>query len=259
MKTAIFDIDGTLANLSHRLHLLPNYDAFFAQAGGDIAIWPMVNLAIKLYDCDYQIILVSGRTDRIRKETENWLDHHGIKYAELYMRPDGDYRKDYIIKKEILAQIHKDFDNLDIQFVVDDRSSVVRMWREEGLICLQCAEWEEVGHKIPLKKGLLTLMVGPSGAGKSTWLYNAIEGGNKYGILRGHIISSDELREDLCGDFRDQSKNAEVFAAVHAIAKTRIAHGLPCVIDATHIKRADRLASMACADGGPVRYIEKWW
>src|ERR1019366_8677102 len=166
MKTVIFDIDGTLANLMHRVHLLPNYDAFYDQAPADMAIWPMVDLAKLLYASDYQIILVSGRTERIRTETENWLTHHGIKYAELYMRPEGDYRKDYIIKKEILAQIRKDFDDPDIQFVVDDRSSVVKMWRDEGLICLQCAEWEEKSVRPIVPKGLLTIMIGPSGAGK---------------------------------------------------------------------------------------------
>ena len=100
---------------------------------------------------------------------------------------------------------------------------------------------------------ILTLMVGPSGAGKTTWLGSGAA--KVLGILPRHVLSSDETREDLCGDFRDQSKNGLVFAAVNAQARVRLAHGLPTVIDATHLRRHDRLASVELARGGPIRYI----
>ncbi len=100
---------------------------------------------------------------------------------------------------------------------------------------------------------ILTLMVGPSGAGKTTWLLGAAA--REMGIRPRHVLSSDETREDLCGDFRDQSKNGLVFAAVNAQARVRLAHGLPTVIDATHLRRHDRLASVELARGGPIRYI----
>lgn len=31
-------------------------------------------------------------------------------------------------------------DKYDVLFAIDDRSSVVDMWRDLGLVCLQCAE-----------------------------------------------------------------------------------------------------------------------
>ncbi len=100
---------------------------------------------------------------------------------------------------------------------------------------------------------ILTVMVGPSGAGKSTWLQS--NAARELGILPHHILNSDLTRADLCGDFRDQTKNALVFSAVNAQARVRLAHGLPTVIDATHIKRHDRLISVELARGGPVRYV----
>ncbi len=169
------------------------------------------------------------------------------------MRADKDSRKDFIIKKEILEVIRKDFDDPEILFVVDDRPSVVKMWREEGLVCLQCAEWNEDHIVAPITKGLLTLMVGPSGAGKSTWLKS--QKAASLGICQSHIISSDQIRHDLCGNFRDQTKNDHVFAAMKAIIKYRIDFGLPSVVDATNIKRADRVAMTELAGGGDVRYI----
>lgn len=97
--------------------------------------------------------------------------------------------------------------------------------------------------------GKLYLMIGPSGAGKSTWLKNSK-------FHPSSIISSDQIREELCGDFRDQTKNKQVFEAVRAIATARLIHGLPVVIDATHIKRADRLQNVALVPPtSPVTYI----
>lgn len=54
------------------------------------------------------------------------------------MRPAGDYRPDQIVKRELYeAHIAGQY---DVLFCVDDRNSVVAMWRELGLTCLQCAE-----------------------------------------------------------------------------------------------------------------------
>jgi predicted kinase len=124
------------------------------------------------------------------------------------------------------------------------------MWRERGLTCLQCRDWEEA---LKVEPGILSLMVGPSGAGKSTWLQS--EAAGDIGIHPSHVVSSDQFRADLCGDFRDQSMNDEVFAAVHAVAKVRLSHGLPTVIDATNLRRKDRMAAAALANGGRVRYL----
>ncbi|MDY3551487.1 AAA family ATPase [Gemmata sp. JC717] len=251
-KAVIFDIDGTLADATHRLHHIQNgsrnWDAFFAEAAKDPVIEPIRDLVFLFENQDYRIILVSGRTDKIRGITEAWLVQHDIPYHELHMRAEGDYRQDFVVKSElldgILAKGHQ------IHCVIDDRPSVVAMWRERGLTCLQCRDWEEAP---PVQPGLLTLMVGTSGSGKSHWLASA--DALCHGIHPSHVISSDQFRADLCGDFRDQSKNDAVFAAVHAVAKARLSHGLPTTIDATNLRRKDRMAAAALAKGGRVRYV----
>lgn len=146
MKIIIFDIDGTLANLDHRLHYIKNgkrdWQAFHDNVHLDIPIKPMVELCHTLYNARYSIILVTGRMESNREATKNWCIDHEIWYDELYMRPTNDYRPDTVVKKEILDQIKNKF-NREILFAVDDRSSVVKMWRDAGIICLQCNEWEE--------------------------------------------------------------------------------------------------------------------
>lgn len=250
-KTIIFDIDGTLADLTHRLHHIKNgsrnWDSFFADAGKDAPIEQICQLN-RVLAGHYNIIVVSGRTDSIRDITEKWLQDNSIRYDDLHMRKHGDYRQDFIIKSEILDHIIEQGN--EIEFVIDDRPSVVAMWRERGIICLQCADWKEE-RTIP--QGLLTIMVGPSGAGKSTWL--ASQEATALGIHPSHIVSSDQFRADICGDFKSQTKNDEVFAALHAVVKTRLQYGVPAVVDATNLKRKDRLECVKLAGASPVRYI----
>jgi hypothetical protein len=94
-------------------------------------------LATVSYDSGVSIVLCSGRPDTYRQDTEEWLDRHKIKRGALYMRKGGDYRDDSIVKAELLERIRRD--GWNPMLVIDDRQRVVDMWRENGLMCLQCA------------------------------------------------------------------------------------------------------------------------
>jgi len=140
-EIVIFDIDGTLADVSERVHHInkkpKNWDAFF-QISQDKAIQSMVRLCNILYASGIKIILCSGRSEQYRPETVEWMTQQGVKYHELLLRRGNDRRSDVIVKREMLAGI----DRSRILFVVEDRSGVVEMWRSEGLVCLQCAPGE---------------------------------------------------------------------------------------------------------------------
>jgi hypothetical protein len=76
------------------------------------------------------------------KKSIDWIRKHvfmsDLAPVEIYMRPSGDRRPDFVVKKEIYARDIEPRHN--VWFVLDDRSSVVKMWREIGLTCLQVAE-----------------------------------------------------------------------------------------------------------------------
>ncbi len=252
-EAVIVDIDGTLADCSHRREHVANgrknWPAFFALMADDTIIAPIRRLCEVLSDMDVAVVLCSGRPEGYREVTEAWLKRECVPYRSLYMRPEDDTRADYIVKAQLLAGIRQD--GYEPFLVVDDRQSVVDMWRDNGLICLQCApgNFETEG-----KPGNLILMVGPSGAGKTTWLTSAPA--RAMGIHPSHVISSDQLRADLCGDFRSQARNDDVFRALHAQARTRLRHGLPTVIDAMNLRRKDRIACVDCAPAGSsVTYV----
>ena len=141
-EIVIFDIDGTLADVSERIHHVrkkpKNWNAFFKGMAQDKAIQSMVRLCNILYASGLQIILCSGRSEEHRDQTVAWLAQHGVNYHDLLLRKDNDRRSDTEVKREILATL----DKTKILFVVEDRSRVVEMWRSEGLVCLQCAPGE---------------------------------------------------------------------------------------------------------------------
>ena len=129
----LVDLDGTLADIKHRLYLLQerpkNHRAFEKLCVNDEVNFP-VCLVVKALESYADIVIVSGRSSDVRKETEEWLQENSISYNDIYMRKSGDYRADNIIKDEILMQIKEKY---DILFAIDDRKRVVDMWKRNGI------------------------------------------------------------------------------------------------------------------------------
>lgn len=124
----IFDMDGTLALLGGRSPYAPEtcvHDPVHA---------PVMRVQ-KLLAKDYRIIILSGRENKYRRQTEAWLQQHGVKYYELFMRVTGDKRNDAIIKAEIFRD--KIAPNYNVLAAFDDRDRVVKMWRWLGVPCFQ--------------------------------------------------------------------------------------------------------------------------
>ena len=78
-----------------------------------------------------------------------------------------------------------------------------------------------------LKNNCLVVLVGPSGAGKSTFA-------QKY-FLPGEVISSDAIREELCGNFRDLSRDKEVFRLFADRVEDLLMYHKRAVVDATNL------------------------
>ena len=143
----ICDLDGTLADITHRRKFVdrtpdpitgtpakPDWKSFFANVADDALNAPVAELLDLFADNGYHILLVSGRPiTPCGIPTEEWLERHEVRYDHLFMRSGGDSRADTIVKREILDLLPID----RIDYVLDDRSSVVQMWRDAGLFVLQ--------------------------------------------------------------------------------------------------------------------------
>lgn len=142
MKVYLFDIDGTIADLSHRLHHIQStpkdWDGFFAGCHADRPIPHIIQMAQDLASTGKGIVYVSGRSDQCRSETAAWLTSNGLPDGPLYMRAAGDHREDNQVKGELLDRLRGD--GFDPIMAFDDRNQVVKMWRERGVPCAQVAE-----------------------------------------------------------------------------------------------------------------------
>lgn len=127
----ICDLDGTLALFGDA----NPYDRDFTK---DLVNEKVLKVLESItHGTELRIILVSGRKDTAKEQTENWLKQNSIKYDHIFMRKGEDVRKDTVVKREIFEnEIRKKF---NVYLVLDDRNQVVDMWRSLGITCFQVA------------------------------------------------------------------------------------------------------------------------
>jgi hypothetical protein len=125
------DIDGTLAERGDR----GPYE--FDRVGEDLVKEPTRMVIDCLVLAGHEVILLSGRSEEYREQTERWLHDNTISYSDMYMRPAGDRRSDDLVKMEL-------FDNHIREkyyawLMLDDRDRCVELWRKIDLTCWQVA------------------------------------------------------------------------------------------------------------------------
>jgi phosphoglycolate phosphatase-like HAD superfamily hydrolase len=132
---AVFDIDGVVADVRHRLRYVEgprrDWDAFFAAAKDDP---PLAEGLARLAElaAGHDIAFLTGRPERNRRLTERWLHRHGIGGYPLHMRGDDDRRPARQLKRAALARIAP---AARIAVVVDDDPAV-------------CAELRAAGYRV---------------------------------------------------------------------------------------------------------------
>lgn len=142
----IVDIDGTIADCSHRLHYIKgekkDWNSFFKAAGKDKPIKNVLTIINNL-GFDYNLLFITGRSTICKEETKFWLGEHILHNGyTLLMRKEGDFRPDDEVKPELLndflerSKLNKDV----ILMVFEDRNIMVKKWREMGLTVAQVAE-----------------------------------------------------------------------------------------------------------------------
>ena len=132
-KAVLVDIDGTIADVRHRLHHIEgpgrkNWNLFFAEMEKDTPI-PEVIERVRRLAADHDIVIVTGRPEQYRSQTEAWLRRHQVPYDQLFMRRSGDHRPDYIAKRAVLDEIPPE----RIACAFDDRPPVCDMWEKAGI------------------------------------------------------------------------------------------------------------------------------
>lgn len=126
----IVDIDGTLALHAYR----GPYETW--KCATDEVNAPVLDTVCSLDEAGIHILAMTGREEKYKQETLDWLDRNGVPWRELHMREEGDQRSDNIIKAELFERVRKQY---NILFALDDRDRVVRLWRAMNIPCFQVA------------------------------------------------------------------------------------------------------------------------
>lgn len=147
-KVVICDIDGTLANLDHRLNYIQgdvkDYDTFYERSKFDTVFTDIADAVNKLASEDYTILMLSGRPEKWGRLTDAWLRTNraamgaDVHFHHLFMRPSSENRADHLAKGTMMQTLfEKGLRKEAIKLVIDDRESVCNVWREMGLPLVQ--------------------------------------------------------------------------------------------------------------------------
>lgn len=147
IDVVVVDLDGTIADCTHRLHFIQgtnkDWDAFYNACKDDAPIESMVKMVHALNERFYHLVFLTGRSEIARSSTDEWLLENKLwSYDALLMRPLGDYRDDSVVKLELLNNYVNNEMGADktITFILEDRNTVVKAYREAGYKVLQVAE-----------------------------------------------------------------------------------------------------------------------
>lgn len=137
---ALIDIDGVVADVRHRLHHLDSrpkdWDGFFSAAASDPVLSAGRALVQELSQrCE--IVYVTGRPERCRRDTERWLLDNELPSGHVLMRSDRDRRPARFTKVDRARALS---DEKPVEVIVDDDPAVVAALRDAGFHVV-LADW----------------------------------------------------------------------------------------------------------------------
>ena len=148
-QTIIFDVDGTIADVEHRRHFVNgntmdgrtnnDWTSFRKETVNDTPVQWVCDIAKRFIAQGDQVAFFSARNESEREITEKQISEWiGDNHQGLFLRPDGDFRKDDEFKSELADKFEELGGKIDLVF--DDRNQVVEMWRKRGTTVVQVAE-----------------------------------------------------------------------------------------------------------------------
>ena len=137
---AVLDIDATLSDTSKRIHFIErkpkDWDSFFERAKDDAVLEEGLAVATTLA-ADHEIVYLTGRPERTRRITEQWLKDNGFPAGKVYMRGNTDRRPSMLMK---LSRLKRLAEQRPVAVLVDDDLSVVKAAEKAGYTVMR-ADW----------------------------------------------------------------------------------------------------------------------
>jgi phosphoglycolate phosphatase-like HAD superfamily hydrolase len=141
MGIAVFDIDGVVADVRHRLHYLErrpkDWAGFFAAAAADTSLTEGLD-RVRAAAAEHEIVWLTGRPQSLREVTRRWLSERDLPGTELIMRGHRDFRPAPELK---LAELNRLRDR-QVELFVDDDAKVIAAAAGAGFPTV-LADWME--------------------------------------------------------------------------------------------------------------------
>ena len=142
-KVIIFDVDGTIADVEHRRHLVngdnKDWKNFRLATEFDTPVEWVSAIARRFIEQGDDVAFFSARNESEREITEKQISEWiGDGHKGVFLRPNGDYRPDEVFKSELADKFEELGGKIDLVF--DDRNKVVDMWRQRGTTVVQVAD-----------------------------------------------------------------------------------------------------------------------
>lgn len=134
-KTVIVDLDGTVADTSHRSHMVnkegaTDWVAYSMECAEDKPIVGVIEL-LNLLPIGDRIVLLTGRAEQARKLTERWLRMNRVRYDDLIMRGAGNLTPNVQYKLDKAAKLRKEGSRLAL--VIDDYPAAIAAFQSIGV------------------------------------------------------------------------------------------------------------------------------
>ncbi|WP_020389972.1 HAD family acid phosphatase [Kribbella catacumbae] len=137
---AVLDIDATLSDTSQRIKFLErkpkDWDSFFAHAKDDAVLDEGLAVATTLA-ADHEIVYLTGRPERLRRDTVKWFEDNGFPEGKLLMRGNNDRRPSATMK---LARLRTLAQERRVAVLVDDDVRVCAAAEKAGYPVMR-ADW----------------------------------------------------------------------------------------------------------------------
>jgi hypothetical protein len=137
------DFHGTLVNVSSIRHYLKDrqYDRFYEESLSCPPIEETVEAVRRTHGDGLVNLLFTGMPERYVDGLNSWLARHDVPIDLIEMRVNGDYRKDFIVKRDMY--IRTTDNGYYVVGALEDNPRIVDLWRGYAIPVTVVPGWDE--------------------------------------------------------------------------------------------------------------------
>jgi len=151
VEAHVYDVQGTLINVSSVRHLVecdkPDFDAFHEATGSCPPNQDIVDEAKRSHLAQKVVVVMTGMNEKYRGLVATWLHRHEVPFDLLLMRPNKDFRKDFVVKAEMLREVR--LRGFVVTHAWDDNPQIVDLWQNEKIPVTVVPGWTGKTWKSP--------------------------------------------------------------------------------------------------------------